>query len=186
MDDEKIIELYWERSEKAVSETAKKYGKYCRYIAFNILQSDEDSEECVNDTYLKAWNAIPPRRPEKLRTFLGKITRNLSLNRYEKRYAEKRGHGQIPMLLDELEECIPDSRSTDNVIDDIALRDLLNRFLGSLTPKARKVFVRRYWYMCSVKEIAKEYHMSENDISVTLFRTREKLKTLLKKEGISL
>ena len=186
MDDEKIIELYWERSENAVSETAKKYGKYCRYIAFNILQNDEDSEECVNDTYLKAWNAIPPKRPEKLRTFLGKITRNLSLNKYEKRHAEKRGHGQIPILLDELEECIPDSKSTESIIDDIVLKDLLNRFLKSLSPKARKVFVRRYWYMCSVKEISNEFHMSENDVSVTLFRTREKLKTLLKKEGISL
>lgn len=106
MDDSKIIELYMERSEQAISETSKKYGRYCHYIAYSILHNDEDSEECVNDTYLRAWNSIPPKRPSKLQTFLGKITRNLSLNKWEKLSAEKRGAGQTSLILDELSECI--------------------------------------------------------------------------------
>ena len=107
MDDKQILDLYWERSEAAISETSKKYGKYCRYIAFNILHNDEDSEECVNDTYLRAWNSIPPNRPSVLKTFLGKITRNLSLDRYELLNAKKRNGGQMPLILDEIQECIP-------------------------------------------------------------------------------
>ena len=107
MDDKQILDLYWERSEAAISETSKKYGKYCRYIAFNILHNDEDSEECVNDTYLRAWNSIPPNRPSVLKTFLGKITRNLSLDRYELLNAKKRNGGQMPLIFDEIQECIP-------------------------------------------------------------------------------
>lgn len=186
MDDYKIIELYWARSEKAISETANKYGRYCHYIAFNILRNDADAEECVNDTWLKTWNAIPPKRPNRLQTFLGKITRNLSLNMYEKQNAEKRGGGQIPAILDELEECIPDNRNPESITDDIALKNLLNQFLKSLSPNMRKVFVLRYWYMCSVKEIAESCNMGESDVSVTLFRAREKLKKLLKEEDIQL
>lgn len=129
MDDDKIIDLYWTRSEKAIVKTRDKYGKYCYCIAFNILGNKEDAEECVNDTYLKTWNAIPPTHPKRLQTFLGKITRNLSLNMYEKRIAEKRGYGQIPILLDELEACIPDTKTTDCMTEDIVLKDLLNRFL---------------------------------------------------------
>ncbi len=186
MDDSKIIELYMNRSEQAISETSKKYGKYCHYIAYSILQNDEDSEECVNDTYLRAWNSIPPNNPERLQTFLGKITRNLSLNKREKLSAEKRGGGQKLLILDELAECIPADGDTAQAIDNMVIRDAINRFLDGLPAETRKIFVRRYWYMSSVKEIADEYGLSQSKVNVTLFRTREKLKTELEKEGITL
>ena len=186
MDDSKIIELYMDRSEQAISETARKYGRYCHYIAYNILHNDEDSEECVNDTYLRTWNSIPPKRPNKLQTFLGKITRNLSLNKYEKQSAEKRGSGQIPLILDELTECIPADRNSETLVEDMVIKETLDRFLENLSADARKIFVRRYWYMSSVKEIEEEYGLSESKVTVTLFRTRQKLKTVLEKEGIAL
>ena len=118
MDDKQILDLYWERSEAAISETSKKYGKYCRYIASNILHNDEDSEECVNDTYLRAWNSIPPNRPSVLKTFLGKITRNLSLDRYELLNAKKRNGGQMSLIFDEIQECIPSLDSTENIVEE--------------------------------------------------------------------
>lgn len=185
MDDKQILDLYWERSEAAISETSKKYGKYCRYIAFNILHNDEDSEECVNDTYLRAWNSIPPNRPFVLKTFLGKITRNLSLDRYELLNAKKRNGGQMPLVFDEIQECIPSLDSTENIVEEIALTDILNRFLSSLSLEQRKIFMRRYWYLSPIKEIATEYGMSESKIKMSLFRSRNELKKLLEKEGIS-
>ena len=117
MDDKKIIELFFDRSEQAISETAKKYGKYCHYIAFQILNNKEDSEECVNDTYLRAWNSIPPKQPVKLRTFLGKITRNLSLNKWEKQMAQKRGAGQSQQVLEELLDCFPSESNVEFVVE---------------------------------------------------------------------
>ena len=185
MDDKQILDLYWERSEVAISETSKKYGKYCRYIAFNILHNDEDSEECVNDTYLRAWNSIPPNRPSVLKTFLGKITRNLSLDRYELLNAKKRNGGQMPLVFDEIQECIPSLDSTENIVEEIALTDILNRFLSSLSLEQRKIFMRRYWYLSPIKEITTEYGMSESKIKMSLFRSRNELKKLLEKEGIS-
>lgn len=186
MDDSKIIELYMDRSEQAISETAKKYGRYCHYIAYTILRNDEDSEECVNDTYLRTWDSIPPKCPSKLQTFLGKITRNLSLNKWEKFSAEKRGAGQISLVLDELTECIPHEENVDHITEDMVIRDTINRFLDHLPSETRKIFVRRYWYMSPVKEIAHEYGLSESKVTVTLFRSREKLKYILEKEGIKL
>ena len=186
MDDHQIMKLYWERSEQAISETARKYGRYCHFIAYHILRNDSDSEECVNDTYLRAWNSIPPKRPNRLQTFLGKITRNLALNRYEKMSAQKRGGGQIPVILDELGECISSEIYTESIADELTVKDALNTFLGGLHTEARKIFVRRYWYMDSVKEIAKAYGLTESKVTVTLFRTREKLKKLLEKEGIAI
>lgn len=186
MDDNKIIELYWDRSEQAISETSKKYGRYCHYIAYSILHNDEDSEECVNDTYLRAWDSIPPLRPNKLQTFLGKITRNLSLNKWEKLSAEKRGAGQTSLILDEISECIPSEGDALQNIENMVIREAINRFLDELSAETRKMFVRRYFYMSSVKEIANEYGISESKVTVTLFRTRKKLKTALEKEGISL
>lgn len=186
MEDSKIIELYWDRSEQAISETSHKYGRYCHYIAYTILHNDKDSEECVNDTYLRAWNSIPPKRPRKLQTFLGKITRNLSLNKWEKLSAEKRGAGQISLVLDELAECIPGEEGVEHIAEDMVIRDTINCFLDRLPTETRKIFVRRYWYMSSVREIAQEYGLSESKVTVTLFRTREKLKTVLEKEGIVL
>lgn len=186
MDDKQIVDLYLERSETAISETSKKYGNYCRYIAFNILRNDEDSEECVNDTYLRAWNSIPPNRPSVLKTFLGKITRNLSLDRYELLNAKKRNSGQMPLIFDEIKECIPSSLNTEeNIVEEIALADILNRFLSSLSLGQRKIFMRRYWYLSPIKEIATEYGMSESKVKMSLLRSRSKLKKKLEEEGIS-
>ena len=153
MEDSQIVDLYWARSEKAISETADKYGGYCYSIAFNILHSHEDCEECVNDTYLKAWNAMPEARPDRLRAFLGRITRNLSLKRWEEAHAQKRGAGQLPLALDELQACIPEGESPDRMVDDMALADLLNRFLASMSAEKRKIFMRRYWYFSPITDI---------------------------------
>lgn len=186
MDDKQIVDLYWERSEAAISETDKKYGSYFRYIADNILHNHEDAEECVNDTYLRAWNTMPPKRPNRLATFLGKITRNLSLNKYETRNAEKRGGGQIPCILEELQTCIPSGEDVAQIAEDRAVVEAINIFLATLSAESRKIFVRRYWYMSSVRDIATEYGISESKVKVTLFRTRNALKTHLEKEGIML
>jgi RNA polymerase sigma-70 factor (ECF subfamily) len=184
MDDSSIIALYWERSDRAIAETANKYGAYCHYIANAILPCHEDAEECVNDTWLRTWNAIPPQRPERLQTFLGKITRNLALNRWEKNRAQKRGTGQAFLALEELAECIGDGSGEERMADELHIREVLNRFLAGLPARTRKIFVRRYWYMSPVKEIAAEYGISESKVSVTLFRTRNQLKAVLEKEGI--
>lgn len=186
MDDKQIIDLYWERSENAISETERKYGKYCRCIAFNILQNDEDSEECVNDTYLRAWNSIPPHRPSVLKTFLGKITRNLSLDKYEQLNAAKRNSGQMPLIFDEIGECLPSSDSAENIIEEMALTEILNRFLSSLPSEQRKIFMRRYWYLSPIKEISTDYGISESKVKMSLHRSRNKLKNLLEKESISI
>lgn len=184
MNDEQIIDLYWSRKEEAIMETSRKYGKYCSTIAYQILHNKEDSEECVNDAYMKVWEAIPPQRPKVLSAFLGKITRNLALNRYKYYTTEKRGFGQITLALEELQECISAKCDTGKVIEDELLVDILNSFLAALTPKNRKIFMRRYWYMSSIKEIAADYKLSESDVKMTLYRTREELKKVLKKEGV--
>ena len=181
MEDRQIVDLYWARSENAISETERKYGRYCYYIAYNILHNNEDSEECVNDTYLNAWKAMPNQRPSKLSTFLGKITRNLSLNRWE-----KRGSGQIPLALDELHECIPTSDCADQIVDDLALAEVFNRFLAALPKEKRMIFMRRYWYLSPIAEIATDYSISESKVKMSLMRSRNELKTLLEMEGMSL
>ena len=185
MDDEKIIRLYFARSEDAITQTDKKYGGYCRTIAYNILHNDEDSEECVNDTWLNTWNAIPPRRPRTLSAFLGKITRNLSLDRYRSVRAEKRGGGRTDQVFEELSDCLPGADSTEAIIEQLALTELLNRFLSSLTPENRKCFMRRYWYFSSVSEIARDYGMTESKVKMSLLRSRNKLRELMDKEGMS-
>lgn len=186
MDDKHIIDLFWSRSETAIEETDRKYGKLCHRIAFNILANIQDSEECVSDTYQKAWYSIPPKRPAKLSAFLCSITRNLALNRYEKNTAEKRGGGEVPLALEELAECIPDPNSVEQIVDSRILADKLNLFLESLPVESRQIFMRRYWEMCSVREIAKIYSISESKVKVSLFRTREKLRFFLEQEEISL
>lgn len=186
MDDEKIVDLYWKRSEIAITETSNKYGKYCQFIAYNILQNHEDSSECVSDTYLKAWESMPPHRPNRLSTFLGKITRNLSLNRYEKNMTQKRGLGQIPLVLDELEECIPSGSNMEFATDDIVLEEALNKFLSEMTPENRIIFVQRYWYLSSIKDIASEHKFSESKVKMILFRSRNDFRLSLEKEGIEL
>ena len=186
MDDKQIIDLYWARSESAIAETDRKYGKFCHRIAYNILVNHEDSEECVNDIYLKTWSIIPPKRPVKFGAFLGKIVRNLALNRYEMLHTAKRGSGEVPVALDELAECIPDPNSVERTIDNRILADKLNIFLSELPKDTRKIFMRRYWELCSVKEIASVYGISESKVKMILFRTRGKLRTFLEREGIAL
>ncbi len=183
MEDKEIVDLYWARSEMAISETSKKYGRYCHYIAFQILSDDLDAEEIVNDTYLKTWNAIPPKRPTVLKGFVGMICRQLSLNAYEAKHAKKRS-GQVPLALEELQECIPDNDSGTDLGESMLLRDVLNRFVRSLPRQTQEIFVRRYWYVCSVTNIAKDYRMTENHVNVLLFRARKKLKQMLNDEGV--
>ncbi|MBO5352700.1 MAG: RNA polymerase sigma factor [Lachnospiraceae bacterium] len=186
MDDGQILGLYQERSEAAVSETAKKYGTYCHSIAYHILYNEEDTEECVNDTYLRAWEAIPPQYPDKLSAFLGKITRNLALDKYRYYSREKRNNGQTTLVLEELSDCIPAVDSTEQVIEDKLLVETLNHFLAGLSPEKRKMFLRRYWYLSSIQEIAADFAVSESKVKMTLFRLRNKLKQILEKEGIYL
>lgn len=186
MDDKEIVELFWARSENAISETAEKYGRYCHYIAYNILRSDEDSEECVNDTYLAAWNAMPDLRPRKLSAFLGRVTRNLALHRWERNHAEKRGSGAVPLALDELRECVPAADKEAQIVDDLVLAEVLSRFLAALPKERRMIFMRRYWYFSPVSEIAKDLSLSESKVKMSLLRARGELKLILEREGIDL
>lgn len=183
MDDLQIIELFWQRSEKALTATKKKYGSYCRTIAYRILRSAEDTEECLNDTYLRLWNSIPPRRPQKLSAYLAKITRNLALDRVEKRSAAKRGGGEVPLALEELAECIPGG---GDPVEERELKDALERFLRALPAETRRIFMKRYWHLYSVKAIAKEDGLGESKVKMILLRTRSQLKEFLEKEGIDL
>lgn len=185
--DDEIVELFWQRCEEAIVEAEDKYSKYCLSIAFGILQSKEDAEECVNDTFEKLWHAIPPARPAVLRTFIGKITRNLSLNILEKANAEKRGSGQVPLALSELEECVSGfDIDIPDQIEDQAITQAVNKFLSKLKKTQQKVFVRRYFYGSSIAEIANDYNFSEENVKSILFRLRKKLKKVLLKEGITL
>ena len=186
MEDNEIVDLYWERSETAISETSKKYSRYCRFISFNILQNNEDSEECVNDTYLRAWNAIPPNRPNCLATFLGKITRNLSLDKIKKYSTEKRGLGQTELVLSELDNCVPSSSTVEQEIDKKELVEILNSFLENLPKEKRIMFMQRYWYLMPIKEIAQRSGNSESKVKSALFRARNNLKIILEKEGVIL
>ena len=183
MDDAKIIALYEARDESAIAETQQKYGGYCRYIAERILACKQDPEECVNDAYHKVWNTIPPQKPESLASYVGMLTRQLSLNRYKENHRQKRGAGVVPLILDELQECIADKGDMPSV-DDIALRDAMNAFLAKLPQRTRMVFMRRYWYADEVSTIAADYGMSESHVGVLLYRTRKKLKEHLEKEEI--
>ncbi len=186
MEDREIVRLYWQRNESAISESEKKYGKYCFYIADNILRSKEDSEECVNDTYVKAWHSIPPNKPDRLSAFLGKITRNLALDRLDKLTAKKRSATGFSLVLDELKECIPSPLSTEKEIDNLDLIENLNCFLKTLTEENRKIFLQRYWYMMSIKEISKKNSFSQSKVKMSLLRTRENLKIFLEKEGVQI
>lgn len=183
MEDQIIVNLYWERSENAISETQQKYGRYCHSIAYHILYSHPDAEECVNDTYVHAWNAMPPHKPNRLSTFLGKLTRNIALNRYLHNHAKKRT-ANVEFTLDEVGEFLPSEDASSSMVEGIVLRDLLDRFLEALPEQTRVLFVRRYWYLSTIREIALEYRLSESNVKVTLMRTRNKLKAYLEKEGI--
>lgn len=184
LDDNLIIDLYWARSEDAIGETDKKYGSYLGTIAYNILYSHEDSSEAVNDTYLRAWDSMPPERPNILSAYLGKITRRISLNKRRDQRAEKRGGGEINLVLDELSESIPSGFSVEQEVDAKALGETLNKFLGNLKETERDMFLRRYWYMDSVKDIAEMFGCGESKVKTTLFRIRKKLLATIESEGL--
>lgn len=184
MEDEKIVELFFQRSEQALVETKHKYENYCYRIAYNILYNNEDSEECVNDTYMKAWNAIPPTKPVGLCGYLGKITRNLALHVYEKKHRKKRGEGQVEVVFEELKEVL----STKETPEDKVLIDLvtecINQFLRSLPQLQRMVFVGRYWHFESIEEIATHLGITKSKTKSMLYRMRKDLKQYLEKEEI--
>ena len=183
MDDEKIIELYWQRSDLAITATADKYGLYCRTVANNILHNESDSEECLNDTYFNAWKSIPPNRPNSLKAYLATITRNVALNMYDRFRAKKR-NGELNDIKDEFFECLP---SPDlNIADELMLKESINGFLGSLSHGVRVIFMQRYWYALSINEIALRAGMSVSNVKVILHRTRKEFRSYLEKEEIYL
>lgn len=183
MEDIEIIELFNSRNQKAISKTAEKYGKYCYNISYNILANSEDSEECVNDTYMKVWQSVPPDYPRVFSAYLGRITRNLSLDKYRRQRTEKRGGSTVNIIFDELENCLP---AKNNTTDEVELTELINSFLKTLPEDKRRIFVRRYWYFSSVKEIAEFYGISESKVKMTLSRTREKFRRFLEKSEVSI
>lgn len=186
MEDAQIVELYWQRDPEAIRETDGKYGRYCRTVARNILPDEQDVEECVNDTWLGAWNAMPVQRPVYLAAFLGRITRNLAFNRFKASRAEKRGGGELPLALEELESCVPTAPSAAQEVEDAELEQMINRFLCTLPHRDCDVFLRRYWFVESMAEIAARYGMKESTVKTSLFRSRKKLKSYLEREGVLL
>ena len=183
MTDDDIVKLYWDRNETAITESSGKYGAYCSSIAYNILCNRDDADECVNDTWLHAWNAMPPQKPSILSAFLGKITRNLSFDLYKKIHREKRGGDGIDLVLDELAEIVSGGEDPADAYDTAELTRDINLFLDSLSDDKRNMFVLRYWYADSVSSIAKRFGTTENTISVTLNRLRKSLKTYLTERG---
>ena len=184
MDDQKIIDLYWSRSEAAITETDQKYGKYCYSIAYNILTNNEDAEESVSDTYMAAWKAMPPKRPSILATFLGKITRHLSIDCWRSRNRYKRGGGEIVLALEELEDCIAADQTVEKTYERKQLALVFNRFLESLPETERQVFLCRYWYLDSISVIANYYGFSDSKVTSMLHRTRKKLRAVLEQEDL--
>lgn len=183
MEDSRIIDLYWDRDESAIPATSEKYGAYCTSIARNILKNEEDTEECVNDTYLNAWNSMPPQKPSVLSAFLGRITRNLSFNRYKLLHTQKRGGGEVPLVLSELGDCVSGRESVEQELDRKELLAEINTFLVGLSKEKRQMFVRRYWYAESVRDIAKRFGVSEGNATMTLKRVRKQLKDVLMEKG---
>lgn len=185
MEDSMIIEMYWNRNESAIEETDKKYGSYCFAVANNILNSKEDSDECVNDTWLRAWNAIPPKKPERFRVFLARITRNLSFDKYKMKNASRR-KGEMLYILDELSECISSGGTADDELDMKLLSESINSFLKTISERDRTVFLRRYFYAEAVTEIAERMDITPNNVSAILARSRAKLREHLTKEGFEI
>lgn len=186
MEDLQIVQLFLDRSEKAIEALSEKFGKYLNAIAFNVLSDKEDAEECVNDAYLRVWNSIPPQRPNCLKAFVGKITRNLALDLMDKKNTLKRGGGQINLALDELSEIVG---ANSDPLENLQMQELtkcLNDFLEALPSDKRILFMKRYWYLMSVKDIAKEMDMTEANVKTSLFRVRKQLKEELTKEGINI
>lgn len=183
MEDQQIVALYWAREDGAIRETAAKYGGYCHSIAYNILHSREDSEECVNDTYMEAWNAMPPHCPSVLSTFLGKITRRLSIDRWRSKNRIKRGGGEVILALEELEECVAGSGDVARELEQKELAQAINAFLDTLPAVERRIFLSRYWYMDPIRDIALRQGFSRSKVTSMLHRLRAKLRQQLEKEG---
>ena len=183
MEDSGIVALYWERSEQAIYETKRKYAQYCFKIASNILPSREDAEESVSDTYMTAWNIIPPNRPGILSTFLGKLTRRISIDRWRNLNADKRGGGMVPIALDELAECIPSGADPAAEVEAKELAEAVGRFLDTLPYIERKVFLTRYFELAKIQDIANQFNMSTSKVKSMLYRTRKKLRDALQEEG---
>ncbi len=184
MEDGEIVDLYWARDERAVAETEKKYGGYCLTIARNILSDGEDARECVNDTWLGAWNAMPDARPRVLSAFLGTITRRAALSRWREKYAAKRGGGETVLALEELGECVPGGQSAEERVEAQELRRVVAGFVRDLPDEPRRVFLCRYWYLDPVADIARRFGFSQGKVKSMLARTRKKLMEELKKEGV--
>ena len=183
MDDDQIVDLFWKREESAIEQAAEKYGSYCQTIALNILSNREDAEECVNDTWLRVWNAIPPERPKVFRAWVGKITLRLALNRWHKNHSQKRFAG-LEEVLSELEECLPSDEMIEQQIAANEITRIINQWLGTLEREDRVIFVRRYWYGDTVKQLALECGVSPGKIAKRLFLLRGKLKAALAKEDV--
>ncbi len=186
MNDRQIVELYWQRDEEAIRASSSRYGGYCRRIAGNILGDWQDVDECLSDTWVGAWNAMPPHRPSRLGLFLGKITRNLAWDTVRARTARKRGGGACTAALEELGECVPSVPGADQVVEDRELAEMVNRFLHTLGSRDCSVFLRRYWYVEPLEDIGERYGLNVNTVKTILFRTRKKLKAYLEKEGVIL
>jgi RNA polymerase sigma-70 factor (ECF subfamily) len=183
MQDSQIVELYWNRNESAIDQTDKKYGRYLTKIAYNILADREDSMESVNDTYLAAWDSMPPHKPEVLSTYLGKLTRRISIDLFRKKSSQKRGGGEYTLSLQELEECISGGNTTEQALDLQLLSQAIEGYLRSISEEARNVFLCRYYYLDPVKKIAGYCHISESKVKILLYRTRQGLWEHLRKEG---
>ena len=184
MTEQELIDLYWKRSERALSETEKSYGSYCRGIAYHLLRSREDAEESVNDTWLAAWNAMPPQRPNHLRVFLGKMTRNIAISRLRRRESKKRGGGELVLALEELSECLPGGGDPEQIVEAQELAACLNAFLETLSRRDRSLLLGRYFYGFTEAELAKRLDMKQSGVHTILYRSRERLREFLKKEGI--
>ncbi len=183
MNDQEIIELYWDRSESAISETAKKYGNYLSFIANHILRNPPDAEECVNDTYYKAWETIPPTRPLNLQAYLGRTVRNFAIMMVRRRSAKKRGNDEVEIALSELQDCIPTVVSLEQKLEDQEILERIQAYLADQPEQKQILFVQRYWYVMPVKEIAARNGLSKTNVTSILHRMRKELKARLEKEG---
>jgi len=186
MNDKDIIELYNARSEDAIAQTDKKYGSACRHTAYNILGSYEDSEECVSDTYLQVWNVIPPKQPEKFGAFVLRIARNLAVNMFKKRGRLKNGGGYSTVSFEEISEFLPSKNTVEGSVDRQMFMNALDRFLTALPKNKRVMFVQRYFYCSTYSDIANEMHLTVENVTASVRRTREKLREFLEKEGIGI
>jgi len=184
MEDAAIVDLYWQRDHRAISETDKKYGRYCYTIAYNICADHEDAEECVNDTWFKAWNLMPEQRPTALTGFLGAITRNLAINAFRFKHRKKRGGGETVLALDELSECLADSMDVSREYEKKEFEEAIGTFAEGLNETEQKVFVSRYYFLASVEEIAARLHCTQGKVKSILFRVRGKLRIYLQEEGL--